>query len=182
MTRRSRGFTLLELLVAMAMVAVLAGSLYASLQIAFRAKKSAEDSVVESRTVDLAMEFLRNDIQNAMPPNGVLAGNFVGDQGDISTNLNFYSTVESPQHVDGNGDIKLVELTLDTPDSNGGSSGPDVCLVQKITRNLLSSTQMNPDEEVICRGVTGFTCRYFDGQNWQTSWDSSQENNILPLA
>jgi prepilin-type N-terminal cleavage/methylation domain-containing protein len=181
------GFTLLELLIALGMVAILAGSLYASLQVAFRAKKSAEASIVESRTVDLAMEFLRTAIQNAVPPNGVLAGNFVSDagsdnRGDPATDLTFFSTVESPQHVDANGEIKQVELTIDTPDGNGGSGGKDFCLVQKITRNLLAPTTPNPDEEVICRGVSNFTCRYFDGQNWQDTWDSTQENNILPLA
>lgn len=190
MSRESRsmhagrgGFTLIEVLFALAMVAVLAGSLFASLQIAFKAKKSAEASVVESRTVDIAMEFVRVAIQNAVPPNGVLAGNFVGDPVNATTtDLTFYSSCDSPQHVDGNGEIKLVELTLDTPDANGGSSGPDECLVQKSTRNLLAPTTMTPDEEVICRGVSTFSLRYFDGQNWQTSWDSTQESNVLPSA
>ena len=179
------GFTLLELLVALAMVAVLAGSLYVTLQIAFRAQKTSEASMVEARTIDLAMEFLRTDLQNALPPNGVLAGNFVDSAGtgnSAGTDLTFFSTADSPQHVDGNGEIKQVELTIDTPDGNGGSTGKDSCLVQKITRNLLAPVAVAPDEEVICRGVTAFSCRYFDGQNWQTTWDSSQEDNVLPAA
>ena len=163
-------------------MACLVVPLFSSLSLVFHAQKSAESSIVESRTVDLAMEFVRTALQNAVPPNGVFAGNFVGDQGSPSADLTFYSTLDGPQHVDGNGEIKLVELTTDTPDGNGGSSGKDVCLVQKITRNLLAPTTMTPDEEVICRGVSGFTLRYYDGQNWQDTWDSTQESNTLPAA
>ena len=49
------GFTLIELIVAMGMVAILSVSLYASLRIAFRAKDSAEKTIEPARTAELAM-------------------------------------------------------------------------------------------------------------------------------
>lgn len=176
-----RAFTLLELVVAMAMVAVLATSLYASLRIAFKAKASAEAAVEPPRTAELAMEFLRDDLQNAIGPNGVLAGSFVGtdgtdDRGRSADDLTFYSTADGPDHVDANGEIKGVELTVT---QQPGSS--DHVLVRRVIRNLLSQMAVTPDEEVLCRGVGGFNLRYFDGTNWQDSWDSTQENT-LPAA
>ena len=68
-TSRRGGFTLIELIVAMGMVAILSVSLYASLRIAFRARESAEKAIEPARTAELAMEFIRSDLQNAMTPN-----------------------------------------------------------------------------------------------------------------
>src|SRR5882724_11865119 len=70
--KQSRGFTLIELIVAMGMVAILSVSLYASLRIAFHAKDSAEKAIEPPRTAELAMEFIRNDIENAMTPNAAI--------------------------------------------------------------------------------------------------------------
>ena len=52
---KSAAFTLLEMLVATAMVAVLAGSLYASLSIAFKARRSALAVVEPVRKVEIAL-------------------------------------------------------------------------------------------------------------------------------
>ena len=47
--RHARAFTLLELLVATAMTAILAGSLYATLHVAFKARRSAMEVVEPAR-------------------------------------------------------------------------------------------------------------------------------------
>ena len=182
MLRGKSGFTLLELIVAMAMVAVLVTSLYASLRIAFKAKKSAEDAVEPPRTAELAMEFLRGDLQNTIGPTGLLAGSFVGshgtdDRGRNADDLIFYSTADAADHPSANGEIKNIELTVT---QQPGSS--DHVLVRKVTRNLLSQTAATPDEEVLCRHVGGLSLRYFDGTQWQDTWDSTQESDTLPAA
>jgi type II secretion system protein J len=179
---RRSGFTLLELIVAMAMVAILSMSLYASIRVGFHAKASAEAAVEPARIADVAMSILRDDIQNAMPPNGVLAGSFVSlDQRDDRNNdgddLSFFTTADSPTHVSGNGEIKNVELTIVRPNNSD-----DHVLLRRVTRNLLSQVQANPDEEVICRHVMGFNLRFWDGTAWVDSWDSTTENNTLPAA
>jgi len=58
-------------------------------------------------------------------------------------------------------------------------------LVRRVTRNIppLSITQITPDEEIICRGVSSFTLQYFDGSNWNPTWDSANvEDNTVPVA
>ena len=62
----------------MAMVAILSMSLYASLHVAFKAQRAEAAVAAHARAVDIAMNMLRDDIENAMVPNGVLAGTFVG--------------------------------------------------------------------------------------------------------
>jgi prepilin-type N-terminal cleavage/methylation domain-containing protein len=206
-------FTLIELVIAMSMVAILAVSLFTTLHIAFRATENAETDIEPSRTADLAMQFIQNDLENALPPNttgttmstvnegegagmtltsstggngrNVLVGNFEGvqgqdDRGHEADDLVFYSTADGPQHVDANGEVKEIEFAVEqTTDASGNR---DHVLVRKVARNLLSEQEINPDEEVICRGVGGLTIQYYDGSQWVNTWDSTLEDNTIPAA
>ena len=191
--RRRAAFTLLELLVAMFIVAILSLSLYASLQIAFRSKASAEAAVEPPRTAATALDLIGQDLQAAAPLTAFPAQSleFEGvdqtdSRGHPGDDLQFYTVADSPLHANANGDVKGVELTtVPSPD------GRDHLLVRKVIRNLLSENfnaatpftpGVNPDVEVICRGVGGFNLRYYNGDTWADSWDSTQEDNTIPAA
>ncbi len=191
-TGRCSAFTLIELVVAMAIVAIMGVSLYASVRIAFKSQASAEAAVEPSRTAELAMEFIRQDLDNACPPagnngqialaTGRLCGDFigsdsVGDNNKDSDDLNFFTTAEATLHPSANGEVKNVELLV----VNQNNSAEQV-LVRRVTRNLLSALVPTPDEEVLCRGVVGFNVRYYDGTTWNDAWDSTVVNNALPTA
>jgi type II secretory pathway component PulJ len=165
----------------MSMVAVLAVSLSDSMYTAFKAVKSADAAVEPPRTASIAMDFLGQDLQNALSPGTVLVGNFEGTQsqdsrGHENDDLIFFSTSDSPQHVDANGDVKQIELTMEQ------TADGDWVLVRRVIRNLLAQTPVNPDEEVLCRGVSSFTLQYSTGSQWETTWDSTQEDNTIPAA
>jgi len=186
-----RGFTLIELIVAMSIVAIMAVSLYASVRIAFKAQDAAERAIEPSRTAELAMEFIRLDLDNATPPagnngqialaTGKLRGDFMGSDGTDnnhdSDDLNFYTTADAAEHESANGEVKQVEFLITTPQNSN-----ERALVRRVTRNLLSALVPTPDEEVLCRGVVGFNLRYYDGTTWQDTWDSTAVNNALPTA
>ncbi|HZL37802.1 MAG TPA: type II secretion system protein GspJ [Tepidisphaeraceae bacterium] len=196
-----KGFTLLELLVALSMAAIVAVALFDSLRIGFKQKQIAERAVAPARIADEVMEVLRNDIQCALPPRSqmtlqqqylqgnasgqprVFAGPFEGMQsqdarGDEADDLVFFSTASSPLHPQGaNGDIKQIELTVIQPPNSA-----DFVLVRNTTNNLLDPQQELPDQEILCRHVYGFSLQYFDGVQWNTFWDSTQQSNSLPLA
>lgn len=180
--RTIRGFTLLEVLVATAMVAILAGSLYASLSIAFRARRSALAAVEPVAKTQLAVALMGEDIRNAVVPSGVLAGPFLGqdgqdERGHDSDSLSFYCTAVSPESDVGIGDIKLVELGCEPSDD-----GKTQILVRLVTTNLRSTKVVEPEREVLCRGVFALNIRYFDGSEWLDDWDSTTEDNTLPCA
>ena len=174
---------MLELLVAMAMVAILAVSLYASIQITFKAQKRADAAVEPARTAQLAMEMIGQDLTNSIQPGGELAGNFEGttgsdDRGHEADDIDFYSTADSPQHQDANGEIKNIEITVITPQNS-----TDHVLVRRVTRNLLSlNSTATPDPEFICGHVNSFSVAYYDGSDWTDTWDSTAEDNTLPVA
>ena len=182
------GFTLLELMLALLIVATLVPILYNSLRVAYREKAAAEAAVEPARTAEIAMDWLRLNLGDATPP-GVqvsggpllLSGSFEGtegtdDRGREGDDLQFFTTADSPLHDTNNSEIKSVELCVMTA-PNG-----DHVLARKIIRDLLSDQAPNPDVEVLCRGIGGFGLRYFDGTNWADTWDSTEEDNTLPAA
>ena len=108
--REKHAFTLLEMLVATAMTAVLAGSLYATLHVAFRARRSASEAIEPVRKVELALELARADIQSAVVPRGVLAGSFLGENGTDASgrdcdSLLLHCTSAGPAQAQQAGDI-----------------------------------------------------------------------------
>src|SRR5258708_20792219 len=154
-----RGFTLLELILAMGMVAIIATWMFAPMRTAFNSQKSGTAAIEPSRTAELAMEFIRQDLQNTLPPHDpqtytsqfqYIAGAFEGQTGGMGgsdADLTFFSTADMREHVSGNGEIKQIELTTDQPP---GAS--EKCLVRKCARNLLVEQQPPPyDERILCR-------------------------------
>jgi type II secretion system protein J len=176
------GFTLLEMLVATAMTAVLAGSLYATLYVSFRAQDTAAEAVEPVRRVELAIERVRADLQSAVVPVGLLAGPLVGEDATDSLNrdndaLQLYCTTPGPRPAGPVGDVILVELCCEPTEDGDGLQ-----LVRRTTVNLLASKVQEPPTEVLCRGVHAFNLRYFDGEQWWDTWDSTEQGDVLPLA
>ena len=181
-SRQPRAFTLLEMLVATAMTAVLAGSLYATLHVAFKARRSAIETVEQVRAPALAVELLRGDIESAVVPKGILAGEFLGEDATSGTGrpsdvLVLHCTADGAQATEGAGDIRMVEFACEADDEGNG-----MVLLRRVTLNLLTTKVEEPVEEVICRRVRSFDLKYFDGMDWQDSWDSAALDNALPLA
>lgn len=178
-----RGFTLLELILAMAITCMLAMTLYATLRTAFKAQASATSAVESLRSVQVALQMVDRDLSCALPPTGILAGAFYGiPQGsgtDPSDTVEFYAITtgvddpNDPTRADG---MRRIDITLEAaPDGT-------MSLIRRVQRNLTSLEDLPPDEEILCRNVTSLTYRYFDGTQWTDSWDSTTESDTLPLA
>jgi type II secretory pathway component PulJ len=181
---------MIEMIVALAMVAIIAASLTSTLWTVYHHVKQTEAAVNPTSEASIALEYICDDLQNSMMSSATminnetgLAQNFEGAQaqdtrGHEADDIQFYSTAESAQHGAANGEIKHFEYTVVQPVNSN-----DYVLVRRVIRNLLPpSVQPVPDEEVICRNVSSFTVQYYDGANWNLSWDSTQENNELPAA
>ena len=181
--RRHSGFSLLELVLVMSVSAMLALTLYTSMHIALQARKSARAAVEPTRIGAVAADLLRQDFENVLPPTGVLAGPFIGTPGGsgqssgAGDDVQFY-TIGRDEPADGSPldeGIRKVELLVDSTQT------PPV-LIRRVTRNLLPSSEPLVNDEILCRNVRTFTVRYFDGYDWQDTWDSTQNNNVLPMA
>ncbi|MBN2377632.1 MAG: GspJ family type II secretion system protein [Sedimentisphaerales bacterium] len=178
----TKGFTLLELLAAMGMMVVLAGSLYGSLYIGLKSKERAEAAVGPVRQSRIILKILQQDIEASLPPTGILEGVFQGfsgvdSRGRDSDTLLFYTSRYSP-HIPGVvSDIVQVELLL-TPSYNNQTN----YLVRRTTVNLLPSATPEYHEEILCRDVASLNLNYYDGYDWLDNWDSAAMEDTLPQA
>ena len=198
MRRGRRGFTLMEVVLAMLLVSMLAYALYSALHIAIVARRSVVSAVAPTRAVVIAADLMRQDLESVMPPTGIYSGQFLGTHtpgpGGDADSLLFYSMGEDPtiiqreqqQQQQGTaqplqqGDplaegFRKVELGI------RGDVNPPV-LVRRVQRNLEPSADAKVEEEIICRDVRSFSLRYFDGTNWQEDWDSTVMGDVLPLS
>ena len=178
----NQGFTLLELLIAMTMMTIIAASLYTSMSIGFRARESAEKVVEKGRSVEIAVELIKGMLSSAMDPDGVLAGEFKGedeegDSGYAADTLTFYTGDYNPEEDEAASDIEKVELSISVREDT-----EEKVIVRKVTTNLLSPTTLDPDEEILCPNVRSMNLQYYDGSDWQDEWDSSENDNALPKA
>jgi type II secretion system protein J len=178
-----RGFSLLELILVMGMVAIITLSMYNAINVANKAKRSASDAVEPARAASIAADLIKSDLENVLPLKAppAMAYEFVGQHqgggtGDADT-VEFFTMGkdESAQDQPLSDGVRKIVLLLHT-DTN-----PPV-LVRQITRDLISQEQQQPEEEVLCRGVRSFSLRYYDGTQWQETWDSTTVGDALPLA
>lgn len=177
-----RGFTLLELLVAMTIMSIIGLSLYTSLNLAFRVRDSAEAAVEKVRALEIGMLFIEEELMSALPPSGILAGAFEGENGtgtggDDADTLSFFSSDNVPEEDEFACDIRKVEIGVATRDGSD-----EKVLVRGITTNLLSPKTLDPDEEILCGDIAALNFRYYDGSDWQNDWDSDENDNTLPEA
>ena len=181
--RRQSAFSLLELVLVMSVSAMLALSLYTAMHIALQARKSARAAIEPTRIGAVASDLLRQDFENVLPPTGVLAGPFIGtpggtgQSGSAGDDVQFF-TLGRDEPSDGSPlseGIRKVELLVDATQT-------PPALIRRVTRNLLPSSEPLVNDEILCRNVRTFTVRYYDGYDWQDTWDSTQNNNVLPMA
>jgi general secretion pathway protein J len=187
-------FTLLEVLVALLIVSVLVAAVYSSLTLAMAAREKAEQAIKPARAAELALERMRVDLSSALPPVGLLAGEFVGEvdsqtgvgQGE-SHAIRFHAKTGAVGHIaaadyDREPDAPTDDIQMIEWEFVQSSSDEPGTLVRRVTSNLLASTAAEPQEQVLCRNVRSLVFRYYDGTDWIESWDSAQYEDSLPIA
>ena len=185
MNRRNKlhlGFTLLEVLIAMTLMAVIAMALYSSMYVAMKSKRSIEEAVGPYRYSNSTFDFLQKDLVCALAPGDVLAGQFQGVDGsaagvDGADMLLFFTSNYVPDEGEIACDIAQTEYFVENRDG-----WKDMVLVRRQTTNLLSPKTIEGKSEVICRGVRSFNLQYYDGYEWLDTWDSTTQDNMLPAA
>ncbi|MCX7014869.1 MAG: prepilin-type N-terminal cleavage/methylation domain-containing protein [Candidatus Sumerlaeota bacterium] len=183
---RAAGFTLLEVLSAMAIFAVILAALYSTFHTVMRVREQTYQRIEADAPNRYIEEVIRRDLACAVIPNGILAGSFLGttqSQGDSrSDELEFY-TASATLLEDENlpyGDIQKIDYSLQEPDVQTTSQGWD--LIRSVTRNLLPLTEDEPEEQCLAHGVRSLGFQYYASQAWNDSWDSTAQDNAAPEA
>lgn len=199
---RPRGFALLELLLAMTVAAAVAAVLVVSLRIAFDARDAGDQEVGTMRSTDAALRQIDADLRGVLPPTGLLAQAFAGENGqgdasEISDAITFTTT--NPMHPADRamGELVRVRYALidrtelgssllladDTDDESDTSTAVrNRCLVRTVTTNLLATGETTQVQQVLVERVAAFEVQYSDGSEWLDEWDSFFRGDSLPTA
>lgn len=179
MTARRAGFTLIELLLAMGMVAMLMMSLYAGMYTAFRAQRTVTAQTEAMRQAKSALDLIEQDLKSILPPAGTFAGPFIGTSSGgtgLAATIDCYTLGADFGRLESsaNEGMRHVQILL-VPDAD------TPVLAREVIRDLLND-QSTPEEEILTRNISGFGVQYYDGATWTDTWDSTAQNNALPLA
>ncbi len=185
-SRSVGGFTLIEMLIALAMVVIIAASLTSTLWTAYHAVHQADANLPPVDQACTALDRIADDLSNALqqapattnkgqntgntltligmanPANNNETTAFLGTQttgsgGEPADDVVFFTTSDSPVHTSANGEVKCVEYKVVQPIGTN-----EQILVRRVTRNLLPATGQlgSVDEEVVCRNVAQFVAQY----------------------
>lgn len=188
---RRGGFTLLELLIASIAASLVLVAVYGVFTSAVRMRDNATARNRATRLLSRATNVIRNDLENALVSGGILASTLQGDSNGTDGGSTFpgylkltttggkdtSGTSTSSGTTEMYGDVEQVEyyIVSDTSAATSGTSkGGD--LVRVVTRDLLDSTQTGTQQQQILTGVQSFQVSFYDGSQWQTSWQISGSN------
>lgn len=182
---RNRAFTLMELVLVLGIVATLSLSLYAAMNAGFKARESALRQMSGVNSATVAMDLIEQDLQSVLAPSSstttALAGPFVGlamgSPGLEADSLDLYTIGRDSGATNSplSEGFRRVQLLSKT-------DGRSNLLVRRVTRNVLAQTVPEPEEEVLAKDVVALSFTYYDGLSWYEEWDSTLQENAMPLA
>jgi prepilin-type N-terminal cleavage/methylation domain-containing protein len=177
-----KGFTLIELLLASVAAALILVAIYGVFQHAIHLRDSATGRINDLRMRTRAGEVIRNDLRNALISGGLFAGIVQGDtsnsdgvNSDYPGYLKLTTTTAKDTPDALYGDVQEVEYYIVKDTGATASGGGD--LVRAITRDLLDNTQPVAEVQQLLTGVQSFAVSFYDGANWQTSWEFNTADN-----
>ena len=185
------GFTLIEVILAIGISAIVLITICAVFFAALRLRDATQNVVDNATPVNQTMTFLRRDLENVVTPtNGtskVLSGDFkVGNVTSLGigqpVEIEMFTTTGELSDAKPWGDIQRVTYELRNPTTQN-SPGKD--LIRSVTRNLLSISTPDVEDQWMMSGVQSITFSCFDGAQWWNTWDTTglmSVNTNLPTA
>jgi general secretion pathway protein J len=184
--RRWRGFTLIEVIISIAILAAITSLLFGAFAALKRSKDGLSRVQDRQREARLAMARITRELQSAylsahMPLNQALLVQktvFKSERGTPADRLDF--TAFANKRLDKNAHVSdQCEL------SYFGSPNPDGSGTTDLVRRIDTEIDLEPDKggkvEVLATDIDLFDLQYLDAQTgeWQESWDTTQTTGQL---
>jgi len=184
-----RGFTLLELLLAVLVFSIVLGAIHVVFFSAFRLRNRTADAIERSLPLQQSLAIIKRDLGNLVPPGGTLSGALqstptISTSGSISGSRRgqngpeFYTVTGIVDDTAPWSEIRRVSYFLAAPTNDA----PGMDLYRSVARNLLPVSQDETDDQFLMSGVETIAFQYFDGNAWRDSWDSTQVDSASGLS
>jgi type II secretion system protein J len=187
---RNGGFTLLELLVATAIAAIVLLVINATFFSALRLHNTTHEKIDTDLELQRTLGIIRRDLAGIVLPGNPQATNVLFGQlttetftstsmdtsGGERVSPDLYTTSGRIDGWNSFSDVQMVSYFL-TP----ATDGPTKNLVRLVTRNLLPVQDMVGDEQTLLTGIQSATISFYDGTDWTDTWDSPT-TSMLPTA
>jgi len=187
-SNNAAAFTLIEMILAIGVASIVLIAANAAFFTALHLRDATADAVDAASPIDQSLTLLRRDLQCAVTPkaSGVLSGDFkIGNV--TSTGISdpvaaeIYTATGALSENAPWGDIQRV--TYELKNSTSGGNGRD--MYRSVTRNLLTETTPDVEDQLMIRGVDSVQFSAYDGSQWNDSWDTTDTtsaNTNLPVA
>jgi len=182
-----RAFTLLEVLLSLALSAVAIVAVQSAFGSAFRLRQHAQERVDSDLAVHRALQIVREDLAGLLPRGGRFSGELqtaAGSEieppvGAVAISPDFVCTSGRVDAWSPFGDVQRVSYHL-VP--SGDSATRDrFTLVRSVHRNLLPVTEADADTQTLLDDITDAVFAYHDGAGWVSDWDSAT-TRTMPVA
>jgi len=183
MNGRARGFTLIEILVAVTIFAIFIGAVYGTYAATQAAMSRTEEHEEVYQAGRVLLAQLAAELTSAWQPATATASTLTGEDtagrtDDVQADVLTFRTTAHRLHADGPvGDITDVSYTLGDADT-GAERG--LYLTETLHPDLDASTE-TPEARLLSARVVSFNCRYLppDGSDWVEAWT---DRATLPQA
>jgi general secretion pathway protein J len=191
MKRARRGFTLLELLVAISILAMVSVLIYGAFSAMQKSRAGLERVQERYREGRMAMQRISRDLASCylslhVPVDTRLAvqkTSFIGKRGSPTDRLDFnaFSNTRRDRNKHESDQAELSYFGSENPDRSG-----TLDLARRVSTNLDLDPQHGGRVEVLATDIDLFQLDYLDPQSglWNETWDSTQvtgQPNRLPL-
>jgi general secretion pathway protein J len=184
------GFTLVEVILAMAICAIVLVAINAVFATAVRLRDRTSAGVDEMLPIDRTLEVVRRDLKGTVGPRGYLAGDFkcgaqamgtsMGLSGEAGgAGLDFVTATGQISDRSPWGDLQEVVYELKAP-TDKNQTGMD--LVRCVNPNLLATATQAADIQPLMSHVETADFDCYDGSQWRNTWDTSSGDTNLPVA
>lgn len=189
MKRLARGFTLMEVMIAVAITALMGTVVAMAFTSGFHAKEVVEADADHYRMVRTAMDRMAREIGSAYVSDRYDAKRF-RDQNDRPSNfigerdkLTFTTFAHQRLYTDAKeSDQEVVEYFIETSNEKGARGRQD--LKRRENPNVLDRIDRGGTTDVLFEGIKSIQFEYWDSEKkeWDDEWDTrrTERKSILP--
>jgi prepilin-type N-terminal cleavage/methylation domain-containing protein len=167
--RSPRAFSLLEVLLALALVALLSGGIFGFLWNLLDRRETLINATADAQSAGAFFEMLEGDISCAVAGDPVRGAGISGDDRSLRVlTRRVWAPAGPDERAAAAGDLQRSEYTF-VP-----STG--IIRLKRSTEGTSAAV-----EDIVCERVAAFRLRYFDGNTWVGTFDTLSKRD-LPVA